>query len=116
MTHSTNRQALASLMPETSIVELGEGRSVRIRALSGAGRAQYLKLYQEAQKDGGMRPSQVAALAMVEDDGSPSFDASKPEDLAFLDSLSGAALDDIAVAFYKLSGLTGKAVDDAKGN
>jgi hypothetical protein len=55
-------------------------------------------------------------MALVEQDGVPSFDPAKPEDLAFLDGLSGEVLDKIAVEFYRLSGLTSKAVEDAKGN
>jgi hypothetical protein len=55
-------------------------------------------------------------MALCEEDGTPSFDASKPEDLDFLDGLSGAGLEKIAVEFYQLSGLSAKAVDDAAKN
>jgi len=112
----SNRTSLQSAKPKTTTIALRDGQEVRIRELSGAGRAEYLKRHQETRDSGGISAAQVVAMALVEEDGSNSFDANSPEDLAYLDSLSGEVLDQIAGEFFKLSGLAAKSVDEARGN
>lgn len=110
-----NRDALKAATPKTQELDIGEGRTVRIKALSGAGRAAYMKAHKAAEETGGLQPADIAAMALYED-GKLTFDPTNPEDMHFLQELDGAVLDKIAFEFYKLSGLTQNSLEEASKN
>lgn len=112
----SNRDVLATATPKMGEVDIGDGRRVRIRALSGAGRVRYSDLHSAAKERGGLSAAEVVAMAVVEESGTLTYDVANPADLEQLQALDGAVLDKIALEFYKLSGLAGDSVERAEKN
>jgi hypothetical protein len=97
---------------------LSEGKDkVCIRALSGAGRAQYMEMVraaEEAKTD--LKSHQVAALGLCEEDGTLIYDVNKDEDLAELKDLDGGFLASVSLKLFEISGLSAKAAEDTGKN
>ena len=103
------------------------GGIVRVRALSGTARDAYdaslVRMGTNGQplrdRDGEPvmditnRRAKLIVLAVVNDDGDPLFSLA---DVAALGAKSGVALERVADAIERLSGMNDEAVEDAEGN
>lgn len=93
------------------------GEKVYVRALSGAGRAQYMEMVraaEDAKRD--LTSDKVAALALCEKDGTLIYDLANDEDLAELKDLDGGFLAAVSLKLFEISGLSAKASEDAAKN
>jgi hypothetical protein len=101
----STRETLRRLAkPKVVRLEL-EGEEYYVRGLTGAGRATYLELVNEAGKKG-VPMHKTAALGLCEPDGTLSYDIDKAEDLDELAAFDGDVLQTICLALFDVSGLS----------
>lgn len=107
----STRDVIRRSRPKVHEVQTDEG-PVYVRALSGTGRQKYLDIAEEA---GDKFPAgRVAALALCEADGTPSYDPDKEDDVRECSEMGTPTLDAICLKLVEVSGLTKKAGDDAE--
>lgn len=84
---------------------------MHVRALSSAGRSAYV------QAVSGDRPAamhEIAILGICEEDGTLSYDATKPDDVAELAGLDGGLLKTAVLKILDISGLGETALADSE--
>lgn len=111
------RDALKKLATP-KIIEVAEvdGEKVYVREMSGEMRAKYVAAYAE-QKDGEASPvtsAVVCAFGLCDADGKLEYDYSNQADIAELEVLGGAFLQDTAMKLLDISGLLAKSDEQAE--
>jgi hypothetical protein len=108
----STRDKLRQAKPKVTTVDTDHG-SIHVRALSGAGRAAYFALVNEAGD--GMAPMhKLAGLGLCEPDGTLAYDLDKPDDVAELAAVDGDVLQRICMALLDVSGLSQRAREEAE--
>lgn len=114
---SLTRAEARQRTPKRETITLDDGATVIVQGMSGKARDVFEATMVGA--DGKQKPARramLAAMGWVDDQGVPLYDAANEADLAELDALDGALLEQIAAAMLRLSGIGQAAQDDLKGN
>ena len=108
----STRDVLRAAKPKIHKIDTEHG-DLYVRGLTGAGRALYLGLVNDAGNEG-VPMHRTAALGLVEADGTPAYDIENEDHMRELAQVDGNLLQTICMKLFEVSGLSKKATEDAE--